>query len=180
MARTPASQSKSVEQIVREVGTYTPDAFQFVREGLTYAAERVHGPMSRLERRLARWMAKEQITPDELRRLYQENRLPEGVRQMIDQLGGAEAMNRHVTGQQLCLALRDLAIQRWGWMARIVLAHWGVYSTLDFGKIVYALVENQVLSTQPSDSIRDFERVFDFREAFDRNYRIDLNQAAGK
>src|SRR5579871_1491968 len=47
--------------------------------------------------------------------------------------------SRHVTGQQLCDALRELAAARWGRMARTVLGYWNIHSTFDFGRIVFAL-----------------------------------------
>lgn len=177
MAETPAIQPKSIEQIVQEVGAYSLDAFEFLREALTTASERVHGPVSKPERKLLKWMAKENLTLEQLRSLYEEDRLPPNIRVAVDQFGGPDALNRHVTGQELCLALRDVAIERWGPLARVVLAHWGVHATSDFGKIVFALVDNQVLSKQPTDSIRDFDHVYDFREAFGHGYRIPIEKA---
>ena len=73
---------------------------------------------------------------------------------------------RHVTGQQLCEALRDLAIQRWGLLARLVLSSWNIHSTLDFGKIVYAMIENELMQKTEGDSLDDFRDVFDFAQAF--------------
>ena len=83
-----------------------------------------------------------------------------------------ESLNRHVTGQQLCLALRDTALKRWGLMARSVLARWNINSTEDIGRIVFALVENGWLQKQPDDSIEDFDHVFDFAQSFSQAYRI--------
>ncbi len=177
MAKTPVVQLKSIEQIVREVGAYAPDAFEFVREAVGTASEKVHGPVSRQERRLLKWMGKQNLALEDLRRLEEEGSLPPNVRAAVRKLGGIDAMNRHVTGRQLCLALRDMAIERWGLLARAVLEHWGVRRTNDFGRIVFALVDNHLLSKQPTDSPRDFERVYDFREAFDRGYRIPLGKA---
>ena len=176
MAETPATQSKSIEQIVQEVGAYSASAFEFVRESLSTASERVHGSISKPERKLLKWMARENLTLDALRRLYDEDRLPPNARAAVDHLGGIDALNRHVTGRELCTALRDIAIERWGLLARSVLAHWGVHSTRDFGKIVFALVDHQLLSKQPTDSIHDFDRVYEFREAFDRRFRIVLQK----
>ncbi len=176
MARTPATQTKTVEQIAREIGQYSIDAFQFVHNAISTASERVHGPVSKPERRLMKWMARQNLSLETVRRLYEKDELPPGVRRAIDEVGGVEALNRHVTGQQLCVTLRDIAIERWGLLARSVLEHWGVYSTLDFGRIVFALVDNQILSKQPTDSLRDFDRVFDFAEAFDRRYRIQIEK----
>lgn len=174
MADTPATQSKTLEQIVREVGTYSLDAFEFVRDSIGTASERVHGPVSKPERRVMKWMAGENISLESLHRLYEEEQLPPNIRAAIEKLGGVGALNRHVSGEQLCVVLRDLAIERWGLLARDVLEHWGVYGTRDFGRIVFALVENQILSKQPTDSERDFDRVYEFHEVFDRRYRISL------
>src|SRR5437763_1785964 len=47
---------------------------------------------------------------------------------------------RHISGQDLCEGLRDLALRRWGMMARAVFSRWGITSTLDFGRIVFAMI----------------------------------------
>jgi uncharacterized repeat protein (TIGR04138 family) len=75
---------------------------------------------------------------------------------------------RHIRGQQLCLGLRDLAIARWGLMAHVVLRHWNVHRTDDFGRIVFALVDAQRMTKTTDDTIDDFRGVFDFDEAFSR------------
>jgi uncharacterized repeat protein (TIGR04138 family) len=77
---------------------------------------------------------------------------------------------RHITGQELAKSVRDLAIQRFGPMARTVLEHWGIHSTADIGEIVYALIDYRVLIKQDSDSRDDFRDVFSFDDAFDRDY----------
>lgn len=77
---------------------------------------------------------------------------------------------RHITGQELAKAVKDLAIQRFGPMARTVLEHWGIHSTADIGEIVYALIDYRVLIKQDSDSLDDFRDVFSFDDAFDRDY----------
>ena len=77
---------------------------------------------------------------------------------------------RHITGRELAEGCRDLAIDRWGLMARSVLEYWGIRSTRDLGAIVFALVECGVLVKQDDDDLVDFERVFDFRTAFERDY----------
>jgi uncharacterized repeat protein (TIGR04138 family) len=77
---------------------------------------------------------------------------------------------RHLTGGELAEACRDLALQRYGVLARMVLAHWGVTATIDFGDIVFALVDLGLLLAQPTDSRDDFVNIFDFAAVFDRNY----------
>lgn len=77
---------------------------------------------------------------------------------------------RHITGQELAKGCRDLAIEQYGPMARTVLEHWGIHATDDMGEIVYALIECRVLTKQETDSRDDFQDVFDFEEAFERDY----------
>jgi uncharacterized repeat protein (TIGR04138 family) len=77
---------------------------------------------------------------------------------------------RHITGRELALACRDLALERFGVMARLVLEHWGVRSSADIGDIVFTLVELELLISQPGDSREDFVAVFDFDQAFEREY----------
>lgn len=79
---------------------------------------------------------------------------------------------RHVTGQELAWACRDLALERFGVMARTVFDCWRVRQTGDFGQIVFALVDVGLLSTQPGDRIEDFDAVYDFVRAFDESYSV--------
>ena len=77
---------------------------------------------------------------------------------------------RHIAGRELAAACRDLALERYGVMARLVLEHWGITSSADIGDVVFALVESELLLSQPGDRREDFQDVFDFAEAFDRAY----------
>lgn len=79
---------------------------------------------------------------------------------------------RHVTGQELAWACRDHALERFGLLTRTVLEYWGIRETADFGRIVFALVGVGLLSTQPGDSIEDFEDVYEFGRAFEAHYTI--------
>ncbi len=108
---------KSIEEIAKEVGRYSPAAFKFVYEGLGYTLQHVtkeHG---------------------------------------------------HVTGQTLCEGLRRMALDRYGRLARLVLQSWGLQTTRDFGEIVYILIDAEWMSAQPTDSIDDFNNVYDFATA---------------
>ncbi len=80
---------------------------------------------------------------------------------------------RHVTGQQLCEALRRLALQRWGLLAPAVLRTWHIYTTRDFGEIVFKLVELGMLGKQDSDRIEDFDDLYRI-EAIADDYRIPV------
>ncbi len=108
-------------------GPYPLEAFNFVREGLSYTAHKVHADL---------------------------DSLPES--------------ERHVTGQQLCLGLRDFAIERYGLLAPVVFEHWNIRRTDDFGRIVFRMIEEGLMSKTPEDSLDDFRAVYDFDEAFSR------------
>ncbi|MBM4113670.1 MAG: hypothetical protein FJ253_09945 [Phycisphaerae bacterium] len=75
---------------------------------------------------------------------------------------------RHVSGQQLCIGLRDYAIVKYGMLAPTVLASWRIARTDDFGRIVFSMIDAGLMSKSPQDSAEDFRSVFDFAEAFGR------------
>ena len=79
---------------------------------------------------------------------------------------------RHITGKELALGIRKYALDQFGPMVKTVLHHWGIRTTLDFGKIVYALIDVQLLSKQPEDKLEDFDKVYEFEEAFGK-YKIE-------
>jgi uncharacterized repeat protein (TIGR04138 family) len=72
----------------------------------------------------------------------------------------------HVSGQALCEGLRRLAVKKWGRLAMLVLNSWGVRTTRDLGELVYLMIEHKWMSAQPTDSIDDFNDVYDFRTVF--------------
>jgi uncharacterized repeat protein (TIGR04138 family) len=84
----------------------------------------------------------------------------------IDRIGEP----RHIDGRELAEGCRDLALDRWGLMARSVLEFWGIRSTRDLGEIVFALVECGVLVKRDNDCLTDFECVYSFEDAFERRY----------
>ncbi|TVQ63462.1 MAG: hypothetical protein EA378_01880 [Phycisphaerales bacterium] len=97
----------------------------------------------------------------------------EGLAHTVETAHGPHAIgpldddeSRHVSGQQLCLGIRDYAIDQFGDLAGTVLRHWGLRKTEDFGKIVFAMVDAGLMRTTDDDSIEDFRDVFDFDEAF--------------
>jgi uncharacterized repeat protein (TIGR04138 family) len=55
-------------------------------------------------------------------------------------------------------------------MARTVLEHWGIRATVDIGELVFALVEAGILIKQEEDLLDDFNGIFDFEDAFERDY----------
>jgi uncharacterized repeat protein (TIGR04138 family) len=79
---------------------------------------------------------------------------------------------RHVSGHDLCHALKRLAHDQYGYLARLVLISWGIRSTSDFGEIVYNLIRIGEMSRSPHDRREDFDNVYDFDEALERKYVI--------
>jgi len=79
-------------------------------------------------------------------------------------------VRRHVTAAELAWACRDFALQQYGLLAPVVLAHWGITRTEDLGRIVYTLVEVGLLVTQPGDHESDFNAVYEFTDAFGESY----------
>lgn len=80
--------------------------------------------------------------------------------------------SRHVSGRQLCEGLREYALSRWGLLAQAVLRRWNINATLDFGRIVFALIDAGHMQKTEDDTLEDFSGVFDFRTAFEAGYRI--------
>lgn len=163
MALTPR---KSIEEVIAET-PYPPDAFEFVREGVGQAVDNVHGKRNKDEQIVDNWMAENETPFEQLVDMLDADELPEDICEHIERAGGVERFNRHVSGAELSWALRDLAIERWGRLAPVVLRRWGVTRTEDFGHIVFAMVRNDYLQAQSSDRLADFMNVFDFKEAFE-------------
>jgi uncharacterized repeat protein (TIGR04138 family) len=78
----------------------------------------------------------------------------------------------HVTGQELCLALKHLAHDQYGYMAKAVLGQWGIRSTSDFGEIVYNLIRIGKMSQSEGDRREDFNNVYEFEQALVKDYSI--------
>jgi uncharacterized repeat protein (TIGR04138 family) len=78
----------------------------------------------------------------------------------------------HVTGRELCLGLAELAGEKWGYLARVVLNRLGIKSTYDFGSIVYLMVEHKWMYARPEDTIDEFKNVYDFEEVFEKNFKF--------
>ena len=77
----------------------------------------------------------------------------------------------HVSGQELLLWFRDMALDAFGPMAFAVLSDWGVHTCEDVGDIVFSLYDTKRIGKTDSDSRADFIGGFDFREEFLGPYR---------
>ena len=98
------------------------------------------------------------------------------VRKVAEKLENEQDRPRHITGPDLAEGLKDLALERWGRLARAVLEHWGVKTTRDFGEIIFLMVNSGWMQKQPQDSIEDFDKVYDFNQAFQRDFKITFDK----
>ncbi len=142
------SMSKAIKrllQLVNEDRRYKLEAYIFVENALTYAQHELHmGGGPPLQR-------------------------TEGEDSDIDQ-----PVPRHVTGQELCQAIRAFAQNQFGLMAKLVLNNWGILNTADFGEIVFNLIRIGRLRKSETDRREDFENVYDFEEAFRKQFVISV------
>ncbi|MCJ7544552.1 MAG: hypothetical protein MUP47_08335 [Phycisphaerae bacterium] len=107
--------------------------------------------------------------PRALRQAYEEETAPPPA-------SSSGKAPRHVSGKQICLALRDLAMEKWGLMAETVLKHWNITKSIDFGNMVYLLIQHDVMHKTEEDSVEDFRDVYSFAEAFGSPSQFDLKE----
>lgn len=84
--------------------------------------------------------------------------------------GDREGAERHVSGQELLLGMREYAKRLFGPLAGEVWRRWGVREALDWGRIVFLLVDAGLLNRQESDTLDDFREEFDFDRVFVEEY----------
>jgi uncharacterized repeat protein (TIGR04138 family) len=162
----------TLQDVARDTGRYPEEAFQFVREGLSYAVEQIHGPPTPALMTVSQFLVDNRLDHSDLADLYEQGRLDRRVVQAIHEAGGIEKLNRHVGGQELCWSLRDWALQRWGCLAVLALRSMNIRSTSDFGSIVFAMIKHEFMQREPHDTETDFADVYDFEEAMTKTYRI--------
>ncbi len=133
-----SGQQHPIFQLLKRDTRYKLEAYQFVRDALSYAH-------------------------DEL-----------GMGQATEEAAESEDIQAeaHLTGQQLCQAIRVYSIEQFGLMARVVLNNWGITRTGDFGEIVYNLIDIGLMKKSETDRREDFDDVYEFEEAFDRHFKI--------
>ncbi len=81
----------------------------------------------------------------------------------------------HLTGQQLCEAIRLFAIDQFGYMSKTVLNNWGIQGTSDFGEIVYNLIDIGMMKKSETDQREHFAEVYSFEKAFVEDFQINLS-----
>lgn len=120
-----------IVELLQQDQRFHIEAYQFVREALSYAQEIMRFP-------------------------------------------GEEGLEgeHHITGQQLCEAIRKYSLDQYGFMSKTVLNSWGVHKTGDFGEIVYNLIRIKHMKKSESDRREDFDDVYDFASAFEPEFEL--------
>ena len=97
--------------------------------------------------------------------------LRDGLDQAVKLRKRQHGESGHVSGQQLCEGIRQLAIKAFGPMVPTVFEYWGIRKTDDFGEMVWRLIDLGVFGRTENDSREDFKNVYSFREAFVEPFR---------
>lgn len=74
--------------------------------------------------------------------------------------------SRHLSGEELAKGIRDYALNCFGCMSYTVMDLWGISKTVDFGAIIYNMINVGLLGKSGDDSINDFNDIFDFESVF--------------
>ena len=85
---------------------------------------------------------------------------------------------RHMTGQELCEACRLYSLEQYGYLAKMVLASWGIHSTSDLGEVVYNLIGIEQMRKSESDQKEDFENAFSFEDGFEPQFVVVASEDA--
>ena len=144
--------AQKIAELLKDDRRYKLEAYAFVFEALSYA-----------HKTLGMGMAK---------------RSDPGTRKKSKQASGEEeeSAENHLTGQQLCEAIRRYALEQYGYMAKCVLNSWGVHRTGDFGEIVFNLIRIGEMRKTKDDRREDFDDVYDFDTALRQDFRIEQSK----
>ncbi len=137
-----SEESYSLQQLVNSDARFPIPAYQFVREALAFAADSMELG----------------ITGDD----------PDRDEESLEQ----NRRERHLTGQQLCQAIREYAVKQYGFMAKVVLNRWGIQQTGDFGDIVYNMIDAGIMKKSSRDEREHFDNVYCFNQAFEHEFEI--------
>jgi len=144
-----SSPQKAFLDLLRQDRRYKAEAYQLVWEALNFAQE---------ELKLGRPHVSEPASA-------------------AQEPAGQAKRESHVTGQDLCQAIRVYALRQYGLLAKTVLNSWGVYRTSDFGEIVFSLIRIGHMRKTKDDRREDFDNVYDFDAALEDEFRITLPEA---
>ena len=146
----------SMIRLLEEDRRYPLEAYIFVFEALTYA-QTVLGMGSEIP--------SETLDPD-------DPLAAAGEEEEEEDEGEEGVSQRHVTGQELCEAIRTFALEQYGYMAKTVLNNWGIHATGDFGEIVFNLIRIGRMRKTADDHREDFDEVYDFDAGFQQAFRF--------
>jgi len=144
-----SEEAHALLRLIKEDPRYQFEAYQFVREALSFGQDNLG-----FERKAKKKPLAEPGSPKP-----------------------AKATERHLTGQELCESIRHYALEQYGYMAKVVLNNWGIHSTGDFGEIVYNLIRIGLMKKSESDRREDFENCYSFDEAFQQEFQISAPEA---
>ncbi len=139
----------ALHRLLRRDSRFPLDAYVFVREALSWAADEMNLGKCRYE--------SPELDVD------------------LDDESSVEPVEHHLTGQELCEAIRQYALNEFGYMSRIVLGNWGIGTTGDFGDIVYNMIDVGLMKKSPRDCRTHFDNVYDFDEVFERQFEMKLS-----
>ena len=138
-----SNETCSLYDLVENDSRYPLDAYVFVREALAFASDSLElGSLATAEC---------QRNSEQLQQARRE---------------------RHLTGQELCEAIRLYALNQFGYMAQIVLKSWGITETRCFGDIVYNMIDVGIMKKSSSDRRAHFDDIYDFDAAFENEFKI--------
>lgn len=142
----------ALHRLLRRDTRYPLDAYVFVREALSYASNILN-------------LGSETAPVETEVQLDLEHQHEE-----LEPL-----TERHLSGQELCDAIRLYALNEFGYMARVVLSNWGIEKTQHFGDIVYNMIDVGLMKKSPRDSRSHFDDVYDFRDVFEKDFELKLS-----
>ena len=136
--------SFSLYQLVSQDPRYPVEAYQFVRDALAFAA-------------------------DSLELESHDYNDPEFD---VETANHNARRERHLSGQQLCEAIRRYSLNQFGYMAKVVLKNWNIDQTSCFGDIVYNMISAGIMKKSSRDKRAHFDGVFRFDEVFENDFEI--------
>jgi len=162
-----------IAELLSRDDRYPFDAYVFVFEALRFAQEKLGMGTEYLAEDYAADLGDDSEEEESLGPQSEEK-----LREMMDDLGIEHDLDeedepeRHVSGQELCEAMRQYAHEQYGYLAKSVLNHWNICTTGDFGELVFNLIKIEQMRKTPHDHREDFDDVFDFDEGFQHNFQF--------
>lgn len=165
-------------QLLKDDPRYRMEAYQFVREALSFG-QRYQEEEDDLGDDEADDLDLECYEEDDDLDNDLDDDLSDDLDEDLEDWEPEEDVERHLTGQVLCQAIRQYALQQYGLLAKVVLNSWGIHTTGDFGEIVYNLIGINMMKKSKSDRREDFDDQYDFEDAFVKNFEFELSEESG-